>query len=132
MTKIIYFERIWQYLIKVIISIYLRDRRGRDLMLVGFTTTCAINAYHHKLWFQSPFMTRCTRYTVCDKVCQWLSTGRWFSPGTAVSSTNKTDIHDITEILLNVVLATVNLNIKPQLFKHLCHENYYPICKDQD
>jgi hypothetical protein len=28
------------------------------------------------------------------------STGRWFSPSTPVSSTNKTDRHDITEILL--------------------------------
>jgi poly-D-alanine transfer protein DltD len=25
---------------------------------------------------------------------------RWFSPGTPVSSTNKTDLHDITEILV--------------------------------
>jgi hypothetical protein len=31
-------------------------------------------------------------------------TGQWFSP---VSSTNKTDSHDITEILLKVVLNTV-------------------------
>ena len=30
-----------------------------------------------------------------------IATGRWFSP---VSSTNKTDCHDITEILLKVVL----------------------------
>jgi hypothetical protein len=37
-----------------------------------------------------------------DKVCQWLTTGRWFSLGTPVSSTNKTDLHDITEILLKV------------------------------
>jgi hypothetical protein len=37
--------------------------------------------------------------TLCDKVCQWLVAGRWFSPGTLVSSTNKTDCHDITEIL---------------------------------
>ena len=29
--------------------------------------------------------------TLCDKVCQWLTTGQWFSPGTPVSSTNKTD-----------------------------------------
>jgi hypothetical protein len=35
-----------------------------------------------------------------DKVCLWLVTGQWFSPGTLVSSTNKTDHHDITEILL--------------------------------
>jgi hypothetical protein len=26
--------------------------------------------------------------TLCDKVCQWLATCRWFSPGTSVSSTN--------------------------------------------
>jgi hypothetical protein len=38
--------------------------------------------------------------TLCDKVCQWLATGQWFSPGTPVSSTNKTDRYDITEILL--------------------------------
>jgi hypothetical protein len=28
----------------------------------------------------------------------------WFSPGTLVFSTNKTDCHDITEILLKVEL----------------------------
>jgi hypothetical protein len=33
-------------------------------------------------------------------VYQWLVTGQWFSPDTPVSSTNKTDCHDITEILL--------------------------------
>jgi hypothetical protein len=33
-----------------------------------------------------------------------LVTGRWFSPGTPVSSTDKTDRHDITEILLKVAL----------------------------
>jgi hypothetical protein len=36
--------------------------------------------------------------------CRWFATGRWFSPGTPVSSTNKTDRHDITEILLKVAL----------------------------
>jgi hypothetical protein len=40
--------------------------------------------------------------TLCDKVCQRLATGRWFSPGPPVFSTNKTDRHDITEILLKV------------------------------
>jgi hypothetical protein len=40
--------------------------------------------------------------TICDKVCQRLATSRWFSLGTQVSSTNKTDSHDITEILLKV------------------------------
>ena len=36
-----------------------------------------------------------------------LATGWWFSPGTPVSSTNKTDHHDITEILLKVALNTI-------------------------
>jgi hypothetical protein len=43
--------------------------------------------------------------TLCDKVCQWLTAGRWFSPDTPVSSTNKTGSHDITEILLKVYLT---------------------------
>jgi hypothetical protein len=34
-------------------------------------------------------------------------TGLWFSPGLPVSSTNKTDRHDIAEILLKVVLNTI-------------------------
>jgi hypothetical protein len=34
--------------------------------------------------------------------------GLWFSPGTQVSSTNKIDCHDITEILLKVALNTIN------------------------
>jgi hypothetical protein len=37
-----------------------------------------------------------------DKVCQWLATDQWFSSGTPVSSTNKTDCHDITELLFKV------------------------------
>ena len=45
--------------------------------------------------------------TFCDKVCQWLAAGLWFSAGPPVSSTNKTDPHNITEILLKVVLNTI-------------------------
>ena len=37
-------------------------------------------------------------------VCQWLVVGQWFS---LVSSTNKTDRHNITEMLLKVVLNTI-------------------------
>ena len=44
---------------------------------------------------------RCT--TICDKVCKWFATGQWFSP---VSSINKTDHYDTTEMLLKVVLNT--------------------------
>ena len=58
------------------------------------------------LWVRILISARCT--TLCDKVCQWLAAGRWFSPGTPVYSTNKTDRHDITEILLKVALSTIN------------------------
>ena len=33
--------------------------------------------------------------------------------GTPVSSINKTDRHDITEILLKVALNTININLRP-------------------
>ena len=49
--------------------------------------------------------------TLCDKVCQWLATGRWFSPDTPVSSTNKTDSYDTTEILLKMALNTITLTL---------------------
>jgi hypothetical protein len=45
--------------------------------------------------------------TLCYKVV-WLSAGRWFSLGTPISSTNKTDRHNMTEILLKVALNTIN------------------------
>jgi hypothetical protein len=46
--------------------------------------------------------------TLYDKVCQWLATGWWFSPGPPVSSTNKTDRHDITEILLKCIKTYIS------------------------
>ena len=42
-------------------------------------------------------------------VCQWLAADQWFSPGTTVSSTNKTDHHNIAEILLKVALNSIIL-----------------------
>ena len=68
------------------------------LIFVTFRNQCLLPLM---LWAWISIMARCT--TLCDKVCQWLATGRWFSP---VSSTNKTDHHDITEILLKVALNT--------------------------
>jgi hypothetical protein len=41
-----------------------------------------------------------------NEVCQWQVGG--FLQGTPVSSTNKTDCHDVTEILLKVALNTIN------------------------
>jgi len=53
--------------------------------------------------------------TLCDKVRQLLVTCQWFSPGTLVSSTNKTDRHYITEICLKLAFNAINLN-KPDVY----------------
>jgi hypothetical protein len=44
--------------------------------------------------------------TLCDKVGQWLATGRWYSPGTLVSSTNEKTCHGIAEIVFTNILFT--------------------------
>jgi hypothetical protein len=71
-------------------------------MIVRFTTTCAIGVYHHWSWWGV------LETILCDKVCLWFATGRWFSPGNPVSSTNKTDCHYLTEILWKVALNTTS------------------------
>ena len=54
----------------------------------------------------SKLQKRCTRLAAAsDKVYQLLAHGRWF---TLASSTTKTGRHNITEILLKVVLNTIN------------------------
>ena len=83
---------------------------SRDRMVVGFITTYAISAYHH--WcceFESRSGRGVLDTALYDKVCQWLVTGRWFSLGARVCSTNKAECHDIAEILLKVVLNTITL-----------------------
>ena len=70
----------------------LRTHRGCDRMVVGFTTTCVISVYRLTLWVRIPLRRGVLDTTLCDKVCQWLATGQWFSLGTPVSSTNKTDV----------------------------------------
>jgi hypothetical protein len=77
------------------------------------------------LWVRLPLRAKST--TLCDKVCQWLAAGRWFSPGTTVSSTNKTDHHDITEILLKVALNTIKPNQNQRMFS-LHHLNKVWFC----
>jgi hypothetical protein len=78
-------------------------------MVGGFITTCAISAYHH---LSCEFEPRSWGYAfdtkLCDNVCHWLATSQWFSPGTPISSTNKTDRQELTEILLKVAFNTIN------------------------
>ena len=83
-----------------------KDSRGRGRMMGGFTTPCAISALS-PLKFESRSCRCVLDTTLCDTVCQWLAIGWWFSLGTPLSPINKTDRHDIAEILM-----TVALNIK--------------------
>jgi hypothetical protein len=68
--------------------------------------TCAICLSPLMLWVRILFRWDVLATKLCDKVCQWLARGQWFSP---VSSTNKTDHLDIAEILLKVALNTIIL-----------------------
>ena len=83
-------------------------------------------------WTHSPFFgnIRCGGYkvlTLCHenpynkmKIKKILATGgRRLSPGISVSSTNKTDHNDITEILLKVVFNTIAL--APTVWYFLAH-----------
>ena len=73
-------------------------------MVVGFTATYPISCeFESRSWRGIPDTT------LCDKVRQSLVAERLFSLGTQVSSTNKTDCHDIAEILLKVELNTITL-----------------------
>jgi hypothetical protein len=45
--------------------------------------------------------------TLGDSLSVTRDTGQWFSPGTPVSSTNKTGRHDVAKIMLKVVLNTL-------------------------
>ena len=70
-----------QYFLLVFIC---RVRRARDRMVVGFTTSCAINVCHQrKFWVRIPLMAKCTRYNWFVMKyfsdfgsCSW-SYGRW-------------------------------------------------------
>jgi hypothetical protein len=76
---------------------------------VPITTSCE---FEPRSW-QDVLIT-----TLCDKVCQWLVTVLWFSP---VTSTNETDCHDITEILLKVALRTITLTLNLSCGSQLIH-----------
>ena len=74
------------------------------LLMLDFTTTwpswlsssCIYNYLCNQcvspltLWVQTLFMARCT--TLCDKVCQWLAPGRWFSLWYTNSNSNSNSL----------------------------------------
>ena len=80
--------------------------------------------YYYYHFYKSLSIKRCT--TLCDNVCLWFATGQWFSTGPPVSSTNKTDRHDITEILLKVALSTIKQTNK-QTRGHLSYKTTFSL-----
>ena len=62
-------------------------------MVVGFTTTYAISAYHHySCELESHSWRGVLDTTLCDKVCQRLATGWWFSQCTPVLLVEETRV----------------------------------------
>jgi hypothetical protein len=105
-----FFDKMFSLFRKVVICFYqfhplypclLRGRRGRDRMVVGFTTTRPIS----NVGVRTPFIAKCNRYNI-----MWYSLsvtcGR--SVDFCLYSTNKTDSNDITDILLKMALNTIN------------------------
>ena len=89
-----------------------RDCHGSDRMVVGFTTICEIavpittevvilNSAHGEVYS--------IQHYVIKFVSDYSMAGRLFSPGTPDFSNNKTDHHNINEILLKVALNTITL-----------------------
>jgi len=54
-----------------------RGRRGRDRMVVDL---CNRGLLPLTLWVWIPLRRGVLDTTLCDKVCQSLATGQWFSP----------------------------------------------------
>ena len=83
------------------------------LPMLPFAKNKLKNCFLHYILESNLFkevLTRATLFTLnCDKVCPWLAAGLWFSPGTPVTSTNKTDHYDIAETLLKVALNTITI-----------------------
>ena len=93
----------------------LRSRRVRDRTVVGFTTTYAISVNHHWCCEFESRSGRGVQHYVIKFVSDLRQVGGYF-PGPPVSSTNKSDRHDITEILLKVALNQPNQPISWQLY----------------
>ena len=54
----------------------------------------------------------------------------WFSPRTLVSSTNKTDPHDIADILLKVALKTIKKQQQKPIY--ITSENFIKFDRAED
>ena len=96
------------------VLVYLRHWgcRGCDPMVVGFTTSCAITQWPSAITTRvvSSNLVHGDVYSIQHYVIKFVSDLRQVGGFLeySISSTNKTDCHDTTEILLKVVFNTIN------------------------
>jgi hypothetical protein len=95
-----------QYMAKYVLCILIQSKTHKKSVF-AYHLTWMNTLFPKEIEFEPNF---CKFTTLCDKACQWLVTGLWFSPCTMVPPTNKIDIHDTTEMLLKVALSTHNPN----------------------
>jgi hypothetical protein len=98
-----------QRCVGLIIRVLLQKTYSEHIYFFLWQPTCRLiycDLFTNMIWIYKYLYCLCLSpgiidTTLCDKVCQWLATGPM------VSSINKTDRHDITEILLKVALNTI-------------------------
>jgi hypothetical protein len=112
-----------------------------SLLIMGKKMSLKVNYRPHR----AHLFISCLNLFIWGTYQYWdILTGQWFSLGTRVSSTNKTDRHDMAEILLKMVLNTITLTpftswtVKttdlPQVTDKLYHIMLFPVtctCKWQ-
>jgi hypothetical protein len=76
----------------------------------------------HGSWIYNYLCNQCL-----SPVCPWLAAGWRFPSGTPLSIIIKTYLHDITEILLKVVLNTITLTQIPYKTTHSIENQYFLI-----
>jgi len=109
----------WHRLILSLLRWQCRGPRGRDhkwSWIYNYLCNKCISPL--TFWRPIPLRRGVLDITLCDKAGQWLVAGLWFSTGTPVSSTNKTDRRDIADLLLKV-LNTKALTLANVMLIHI-------------
>ena len=115
----------WIFIVLLLIH-WRRGRRGRVRVVVGFTTTFAISAYHHwccEFESRSDEVFSIQHYVI--KNWQWLAAGRWFSPGTVIFSIIKTDLHDLSMLDQRTLKLLQKIKILTQISRFFFYRVLY-------
>jgi hypothetical protein len=93
-----------------------------NLILLNWMFRCVYQSFFNTAWY--PFMNQygeihCIVVTCRRRLDQWPATGRWISPGTPASSTNKTDSHDISWNIVESGVKQHNPKYSPYTAAHI-------------